>query len=55
MKITSNNGGPDAGFNDAAFGIEAAPEPSSLLPAGIGILVLEYSRRYGFKYFARNA
>jgi hypothetical protein len=39
MEVTSNNGGPDAGFNEAAFGFEqsAVPEPSSLLLAGIGI------------------
>jgi hypothetical protein len=43
MEITGNNGGPDAGFNEAAFGFEsisAAPEPSSLLMAGIGIVSL---------------
>jgi hypothetical protein len=40
MEITSNNGGPDAGLNEAAFGFEtgAVPEPSSLLLAGIGIV-----------------
>lgn len=39
LEITSNNGGPDAGFNEAAFEFEAsaAPEPSSLLMMGIGI------------------
>jgi hypothetical protein len=50
LEITSNNGGPDAGFNEAAFGFEpsssAAPEPSSLLMAGIGIAsVLGYRPR----------
>ncbi len=49
MEITSNNGGPDDGFNEAAFGFEpasAAPEPSSLLMAGIGIVsVLGYRFR----------
>jgi F5/8 type C domain/PEP-CTERM motif len=39
MEITSNNGGPDAGFNEAAFGTDSsAPEPSSLWMAGIGIV-----------------
>jgi hypothetical protein len=41
LEITSNNGGPDAGFNEAAFGFEpssAAPEPSSLLMVVIGIV-----------------
>jgi hypothetical protein len=39
MEITSNNGGPDVGFNEAAFGIESStPEPSSLWMAGIGIV-----------------
>jgi hypothetical protein len=50
MEITSNNGGPDAGLNEAAFGIEpsSAPEPSSLLMAGIGIVtVLRYRLRRG--------
>ncbi len=39
LEITSNNGGPDAGFNEAAFEFEpsAAPEPSSRLMVGIGI------------------
>jgi hypothetical protein len=48
LEITSNNGGPDAGFKEAAFGFEtsAAPEPSSLLMAGIGIVsVLGYRLR----------
>jgi hypothetical protein len=41
MEITSNNGGPDAGFNEAAFGYEASsstPEPSSLWMMGIGMV-----------------
>ena len=37
LEITSNNGGPDAGLNEAAFGVAAVPEPSSLLMMGIGI------------------
>jgi hypothetical protein len=37
LEITSNNGGPDAGFNEAAFEFEPSPEPSSLLMAGFGI------------------
>jgi hypothetical protein len=46
LEITSNNGGADAGLNEAAFGIELAPEPSSLLMAGIGIVsVLGYRVR----------
>jgi hypothetical protein len=47
LEITSNNGGPDAGFNEAAFEFEpSAPEPSSLLMAGIGIAsVLGYRLR----------
>jgi hypothetical protein len=48
MEITSNNAGPDAGFNEAAFGFEpsSVPEPASLLMAGIGIAsVLGYRLR----------
>jgi hypothetical protein len=47
MEITSNNGGPDAGFNEAAFGSPGAvPEPSSLVMTGLGIAsVMSYRIR----------